>query len=166
LSFLRTLQSRTGGGQIVIGNAGTLPESVLAPYVNGYVFECVNGNWDFAYPLGSPAQWRQSLETYLSMEKVVREPKAVILEGCGHTSFSLPDSTLKTIPIDRDIKEHRFSIGTAMLGDGFYEWDLWHNQGAPYWFDEYSVELRGCEWNSRGGQDEKGVSRRSVDGCR
>jgi hypothetical protein len=46
-------------------------------------------------------------------------------------------------PTPEDFQKHRLSMGTALLGNGFYEYDLRNATSAPYWFDEYSVDSSG-----------------------
>jgi hypothetical protein len=143
INFLTDLQSKTRGGQILIGNAGPLPEISLAPYVNGYLFECFNQHWNSVYRGSySAANWRQSLDTFLAMQNLVLRPQTIILEGCGETRAG-PPFPIKVAATPDDIYQHRFSMGTALLGDAFYEYDIWDSTSAPYWFDEYSVDSGG-----------------------
>ena len=39
------------------------------------------------------------------------------------------------------------SLGTALLSDGFYAFDLYNGLSAPYWYDEYSVGSTGTAGN-------------------
>ena len=40
-------------------------------------------------------------------------------------------------------------MGTTLLGDGFYEYDLWECWSAPHWFDEYTVNENGVAVEDR-----------------
>ncbi len=74
INFLSDVQNQMQGGQILIGNA-TLPEIALAPYLNGFLFECFSGNWNTDFrPAYSAANWRQTLDLYLAMQRLVRQP--------------------------------------------------------------------------------------------
>jgi hypothetical protein len=143
INFLTNLQGRTQGPQILMGNAGSLSELALAPYVNGYISECSNGQWNNTFrPTYSAAAWRQALNSYLTMQKQVRQPQTMLLESCGHTSIGV-HTQQKVFATADDIYQERFSLGTALLGDGFFDYDLWDAASAPYWFDEYSVDANG-----------------------
>jgi hypothetical protein len=140
LRMLQDLRSRVGDLQLVIGNTGSLPELHFAPYVNGYVFEGFNFNWDAPWlPLKSAAGWRLAFDTYQAMQAAVKSPKVNILEGSGDTGYGINPDRSYLYPTARDIQIHRFTLGTVLLDDGFYEYDLLSNVSAPYWFDEYSV---------------------------
>ena len=147
IQMLQQLNSSTNGTQLVNGNGA--PQFAVAPLVNGYLFECFNFAWrqPGAPVLSSlPGAWRVELDSYLRMVAASRPPQINVLEGCGANG-----SDFNTVNVSRpyltptpdDLQTHRFSIGTALLGDGFYSYDLYWNTSAPYWFDEYSVDARG-----------------------
>jgi hypothetical protein len=57
------LRVGTGNRELIIGNAGPLPETRMARFVNGYVFEGYSGAWDgFADSTGKPSEpaWRRA----------------------------------------------------------------------------------------------------------
>ncbi len=143
--MLQQLQSMTGGAQIVLGNAGDLPELALAPYVNGYLFECMDAGWDPAVEGGqgalSPAGWRREFDAYRLIQSIVRQPQINIISGCGR-EIQLPGSGYST-PTPSDLQRHRLTMGTSMLGDGFYGFNLHGNLSAAVWMDEYSVDSSG-----------------------
>lgn len=139
-ALLADLRERVGDGQLVIGNTGALPELPLAPYVNGYVFECANKNWDVSWlPATSEGGWRASLDAYRAMESTSRVPALALIQGCGGDLSAAAPSRAYAVPTREDVQAHRFTMGTALLGNGFYEYDLFNNVSAPYWFDEYAV---------------------------
>jgi hypothetical protein len=56
-NLVQQIQSADGAQQLIMGNNGPLPELSLAPYLNGYEFECADFNWDpasFCKPEISP----------------------------------------------------------------------------------------------------------------
>ena len=148
IGMLQQFRTINGDMQLVVGNNGALPELSVAPYVNGYVFEGVTQNWDGAftqslYPDGkSMAGWRQAFEDYRIMQATTRAPHLNILEGSGLQGAPMPGAGYST-PTAADIQEERFTLGTALLSDGFYSYDLHGNLSAPLWFDEYSVDSTG-----------------------
>lgn len=149
MEILRNLQSSTGGSQLIMGNT-SLPEFALSPLMNGDRFECFNFWWSRPgdpSTSGSPAGWRAAFDAYLRMQAVERSPQINILAGCGASADdnnTPPNSSQRYVtPTPDDIAKHRFTLGTALLGNGFYGYDLKDGLSAPYWFDEYSVDSAG-----------------------
>lgn len=156
ISIAQNTQTANPGMQLIVGNTGPQPQLAMAPNVNGYLFECFNRNWydlTQANPAYSMEGWRWLLDAYRWMDSRSLHPRINVLEGCGGG----PDSIGGTgamgqhknylTPTGLDIQTHRFSIGTALLGNGFYSYDLMDSQSAPYWFDEYSVNTSGAAVN-------------------
>lgn len=141
---LETLRAEVGNLEIIMGNTGPHPEIFLAPQVNGFLFECLDDTWDAEWFSGfSEARWRRALDDYFTMQTNTMAPHINIIEGCGRTgAFVEPDHNYLE-PTEEDIRAHRFTLGTALLGDGFYEYDLFDARSAPYWFDEYTVDEQG-----------------------
>jgi hypothetical protein len=144
ISLLERLREEVGDLEIITGNTGPHPESHLAQYVNGYLFECVNEAWESEWiPGKSEPGWRLILQEYEVLQAESVSPVINILEGCGRTgNFVEPDRVFLE-PTEKDIQTHRFTMGTALLGDGFYHYDLYDARSAPYWFDEYTVNQEG-----------------------
>ena len=152
--MLQQFRATNGDEQLVVGNNGALPELSLASYVNGYVFEGVTNNWNGRFSPSlyvngeSMAGWRQALEDYRIMQATTRAPHLNILEGSGIQGAAMP-GTGYSIPTAADIQQERFTLGTALLNDGFYSYDLHGNLSAPLWFDEYSVDAAGTAPRTR-----------------
>lgn len=144
ISLLERLRAEVGDLEIITGNTGPHPEIHLAPYVNGYLFECVNEAWDSAWlPSVSEAGWRLILQEYFIMQAQNVSPVINIMEGCGRSGSFVEPEGVFFVPTEKDIQNHRFILGTALLGDGFYTYDLYDARSAPYWFDEYTVNPMG-----------------------
>jgi uncharacterized protein (TIGR03437 family) len=147
IGMLQQLRTANGDFQLVVGNNGDLPELSLAPYVNGYVFEGVTNNWSGTffkslYANGeSMAGWRQAYEDYLTMQATTRAPHLNILEGSG--PYAVMPGSGSSAPSVADLQQQRFTLGTALLSDGFYSYDLHGSLSVPLWFDEYSVDASG-----------------------
>jgi uncharacterized protein (TIGR03437 family) len=149
VSVLQQVNSSTAGMQLTMGNAGGTPEFALAPLVNGYSFECLNDFWN---PPGTPiasslsGAWRTEFDAYLRMQGTSRSPQLNLLQACGASASDLNTenrTTYYVAPTSDDLQKHRLSMGTALLGNGFYEYALKDDLSAPYWFDEYSVDSNG-----------------------
>ncbi|HLK49294.1 MAG TPA: IPT/TIG domain-containing protein [Bryobacteraceae bacterium] len=147
--MLQQINLDTNGSQLIMGNAGGAPQFALAPFVNGYTFECFNSWWNQpGAPIASssPASWRVEFDSYLRMQTLLRAPQLNIMQACGinASDFNTENfSNAYLTPTSQDLQQHRLSMGTALLGNGFYEYSLKDSLSAPYWFDEYSVDSTG-----------------------
>ena len=147
--MLQQLRDTNGDMQLVVGNAGPMPELNLAPMVNGYVFECMNSNWNASLaPNWSPASWRTEFEAYRTMQANTRMPRINVLQGCGPYAKS-GGVTGYSVPTPADLQNHRLTMGTALLSDGFYGYALHGSVSAPLWVDEYSVDSSGTAVEDR-----------------
>ncbi len=145
-TVLQQLDSTANGMQLIVGN--DTPQFAIAPLVNGFVFECFNLSWNSGATLasGSPASWRSEFDAYLRMQALSRSPQINIMEGCGvdASDWNTENNSRPYLtPGPDDLQKHRLSMGTALLGNGFYGYDLRDATSAPYWFDEYSVDSNG-----------------------
>ena len=147
--MLQQISSDANGLQLIMGNAGGAPQFALAPMLNGYTFECFDLWWNQAgapVASSSPASWRVEFDSYLRMQTILRAPQLNIMQACGENAgdFNTENfSNAYLAPTSQDLQKHRLSMGTALLGNGFYEYALKDSLSAPYWFDEYSVDSNG-----------------------
>ncbi|HSP70255.1 MAG TPA: hypothetical protein VLN48_21170, partial [Bryobacteraceae bacterium] len=142
IGMLQQFRAVNGDLQLVMGNSGYLPELNLTPYVNGYVLECVSDAWNSSnLSQASAAGWRGVFDAYRAMQATSRRPRINLLEGCGAQDKRSNPSYL-TFTAD-DLRTHRMTLGTALLSDGFYSFDLHDNFTVPLWYDEYSVDAKG-----------------------
>jgi len=154
IELLQNLRERLGNNELIIGNNGWNPELSLASYINGYVFESWNTPW-YASNILQPNEglWKRSLNDYFLAEENTRPPHLNILEATGHEGeVVMGDEEVDRDylePTEQDIKRHRFAMGTTLLSDGFYEYDLYDMRSPPYWFDEYSVNEDGVAVEDR-----------------
>ncbi len=134
--LVERVRDQVGDSEIIIGNIWAFPETAMAPFVNGYIFECVNNGWENEYiPGRSEPAWRLILDEYFYMQAESVSPVINILQGCGNHQ--------QMEPTNQDLRSHRLTLGTALLSDGFYEYDLADNTSSPSWFDEYTVNPAG-----------------------
>jgi hypothetical protein len=151
--LLEGLITGVGNRELIMGNNGPLPETRLAPYVNGYVFENFNYTWDDIGNRGpSELGWRRALDAYRIMDEQCRKPRINVIEACGKLdSYDIPTKG-RIHPTPEDIKRNRMALGTALLGDAFYEYDLTDSCSSITWFDEYAVSADGVARESAEGK--------------
>ena len=92
IQFLESLRDEVGDLEIIMGNTGATPETALAPYVNGYVFQCWSDAWGSGSEKKSEGGWRSALDGYFQMLSKSVSPNIVITEGCG-SRIGGPDKT-------------------------------------------------------------------------
>jgi hypothetical protein len=147
--MLQNLRDEVGNYEIIMGNNGSYPNIYAAPLVNGYVFECVNWGWYTPYENMweglhySEPGFRQRLEAYFLMQAEAVKPVTNIMQGCGKYRIDSIIDTVSLEPTEQDIRNQRLTLGLTLLSDGFYEYDLYDNRSAPFWFDEYTVNADG-----------------------
>ena len=143
INMLTDIRGKVGNLEIVMGNTGANPEVFLSPYVNGYIFECWSMAWAYETDIPLEGGWRNAIEEYFYMHENSVSPNIEIIQGCGDWKAGFDDTVVHYEPTSEDFFKHRFLMGSALLGDGFYEYDLCYNGSAPYWFDEFSVNAQG-----------------------
>jgi hypothetical protein len=147
LGFLQRLRAKVGDNEIIIGNCGFTPHGSIAPYLSGFLFEIFQNPW-FCFSPQQPDEgaWRSTLDLYFMAQERTMAPNLNVLEGSGRPcEGSLMGETDRNYlePTTEDIYRQRLGMGTALLGDGFYAYDLYDNRSVPYWFDEYMVNDEG-----------------------
>ena len=142
ISLLERMRQSNGDQQLILGNVGA---AELAPYVNGFLLECVTHRWNSAGTSNfSPMGWRAAFDAYRGFEASTRLPRINVFEGCGPVyGFSGTTPNQYPLPTAADIASHRFTMSTALLSDGFYGFDLHGGLSPPLWYDEYSVDSTG-----------------------
>jgi hypothetical protein len=148
LGFLQQLREKLGDTALIIGNSSANPDLCTAPYLNGFMFETWMDTWHLQdYQLQpDEAAWARSLNDYFAALATTMAPHITILEAGGHEGGSVfvGDVNRNYLePTAVDIYQQRLGLGTVLLGDGFFEYDLYDMRSAPYWFDEFSVNNDG-----------------------
>jgi len=153
--LLTRLLAGTGNRELIMGNNGMLPETRLAPYVNGYFFENFGAAWNgFGGQSGGNSElgWRRALESYQIADQNCRSPKINLIEGWGWIdNLDIPNKGRSEVTAS-DIKQNRFTLATALLGGAFYDYDLTDFRSAISWFDEFAVEKDGVARESFAGK--------------
>lgn len=139
------LGQRLGHKGLLIANCWAIPDRPLAAFLNGFVLENFNYPW---YPNRtaesfSEAGWSKSLGVYRDLERSCRKPTVLILHATGLHQEIVSASRSYREPTPTDIRIQRLALGTALLGDGFYEYDLFDARSAPVLFDEWCVDQTG-----------------------
>jgi hypothetical protein len=141
IGTLQQLRSTIGGSQLVLADGDNVPHPSLAPYLNGIQFECMNRAWnDGSSPVYYQERWRKEFDAYQQIEATERHPRINLVEGCTPIASMSPFSNYTLTPAD--YQNHRLTMGTALLGDGFYYFTN-DEVGLPWWLDEYSVDSAG-----------------------
>jgi hypothetical protein len=136
-AMLQSLRSKVANNQLVVGNSGSNPDAPIAPYLNGFYWECVGDSLN-----ESEATWRRIFDDYMTIDQLTRAPHINMLEGCGRFNTLNGSRSLVTYN-SADLVEHRLTLGTTLLGNGFYMYDLVDSGSPPFWFDEFSVAPTG-----------------------
>jgi hypothetical protein len=145
IGMLQKFRATEGDLQLIIGNS---EEPSLAPYTNGFLLECVNSHWG-STPNFSPARWRADFDTYRELQTTARAPRINLVEACGPQYANGTPSNFYVDSTVDDLRSHRLTMGTALLSDGFYGFDLHGNLSVPRWYDEYSVDGNGTAVEDR-----------------
>ena len=142
---MSALRQRLGDRGLVISNSWAIPDRQLAPFLNGYVFEHFNYPWypDLTEKSFSEAGWSQSLGAYRYLERSCRKPTVLIMQAIGLHKELVTAARSYREPNPKDIRIQRLALGTALLRDGFYEYDLFAARSAPVLFDEWCVDQSG-----------------------
>lgn len=148
---------------LLYGNAGHIPGNPMAlPMLNGWQGEVIS-----PYPIApggdwitdAPSQWYRLLDNYRLATTHARAPQMVSLQFTGRelgtqTGGVTPNGyPQRTAAIEwRDYQRMRLGLTTALLGNGFFEYDLVDNTTLPQWFDEYAVDANGVATTALSGK--------------
>ena len=163
-SYFRAAARQLGFTQLLVGNAGYLannPGAIGA--LNGWIAERAEpyaptaaGEWDTDAGSG----WYRLLGSYLQAGRSARAPQVPVLEftgrglGQGTGGWTPNGEPARALALEsRDFRRMRLGLTTALLGNGFFEYDLVDNTTPSLWFDEYAV---GANGHATDGPDGKG----------
>ena len=154
VDFFTGMHKRFGFGQLLYGNAGHIPGNPsILPLLNGWQMEVVSpyriaagGDW----VTDEASSWYRLLGNYLLATEYARAPQIVSLQFTGRdlgepTGGTTPNHyPARRLSLEwRDYQRMRLGLTTALLGNGFFEYDLVDNTTPPLWFDEYAVDASG-----------------------
>ncbi|MBD3247814.1 hypothetical protein GF382_00815 [Candidatus Falkowbacteria bacterium] len=122
IEMLKRSQELFGGRYLIVGNSKLCFE--YQPYINGIMLESFPSHWE------NGGTWSGSMETY-SSDISFRNPKIMIINSNMNNSWN-----------NKDYRKMRFSLGSSLLGDGFFSFDYGTNDHAQtWWYDEYETQL-------------------------
>ncbi len=141
LTMIRNMREKVGFDELII--TSNFFDSTTAPLVNGSALLYFNGNWylDRDIKRFAEAQWCWTVNQTLDLEKQYHDPSFMLLQASTVFGDTVPED--KRDPTAEDISLQRFALGTALLTDAFYEYDLVDGRSAPYFFDEMLVDANG-----------------------
>lgn len=155
LTMLRSLREKVGNDELLISHQYL--DSVIAPLVNGAFLISFNWSW---YEQQDPekfleTQWSGFLSDYQQMRKLYRDPSFMVLQGTAQFPEEVPENKREADEVD--IELNRLAFATALLTDGFYEYDLVDGRSAPIFFDEMLVDKQGISTDSIEGKGYLGM---------
>jgi hypothetical protein len=118
--MLAKTRELTGQDFIIVGNGRVYYgyQSLL----NGMMLEDFPSAWE------NGGTWSGSLTTYLNLANLNQSPPTSIINALDKNQ--------------ENYQRVRFSLASALLGDGFYSFDSdTYNHGQTWWYDEYNVNL-------------------------
>ncbi len=152
--YFSLLADTVGQGRLFFGNSGYLCRNrAVLHYLNGWQAEILspygilpNGDWD----TNSPSHWYQFFANYRIACDYARAPQLISIEATGH-SLGTPTGTMTDnglpdrLPVlePRDFRRMRLGLATALMDNGFFEYEYVDNSSPPVWFDEYAVNAAG-----------------------
>lgn len=163
VTLARKIREAIGPDKYFVANQADYP---TAPYINGVVLE------DYInYVLDGHKPWDSALSEYLRWTRQARKPDLTTL--LGSSGVTPPFNAQKNLPqseqtelLDKGrvrVKRMRFGLTTALMGDGYYGYDLstrWH--GQTWWYPEYDAPLGYPKGDAKKQSD--GTWRRDFDG--
>lgn len=147
LTMLRNLRERVGYDELIIDHSHF--DYAMAPLLNGVVVPNFNLAW---YLSNNPkkfseGQWCWNVYNCWTIMDHYVDPTIVVWEATPvHPDWIPPEN--KREPEEKDIPFQRFAIGTALLTDVFFDYDLVDSRSAPYFFDEMLVDSTGRSTDS------------------
>ncbi len=122
IKMLAKTQALLGNKYLIVANSRHDPS--YQPYLNGIMLESFPAPWE------ADGTWAGSMKTYADSKNFLNPYVGII-----------NSNTNNTWGID-DYHKMRFSLGSALLGDGSFSFDYGvNNHGQTWWYDEYSTDL-------------------------
>jgi uncharacterized protein (TIGR03437 family) len=161
--YFQKVTDKLGYVQMLLGNPGYMSANAPAhAMLNGWTNEVTtpyailpNGDWDTSMASG----WYRLFHHYWLADTVGRAPQMAFIESTGmglgqqtggYTANTWPQRVQQIEP--RDYQRMRLGLTTALLGNGFFEYDLVDNTSIPVWFDEYAVNATGAATGTTAGK--------------
>lgn len=124
IKILSTSANDFGSQYLVMANANNIPFS-YTKNLNGFMTESFPGFYN-----SSAGVWAASMKAYTSVSNL-RQPEVMVINANMNNTW---DSA--------NYRRMRFSLGSALLGDGYFSFDYGtENHGQTWWYDEYDTVL-------------------------
>ncbi len=120
--LLSSTRQVVGNDNILMGNSHAF--DAYQPYLNGIMLESFPAPWE------AGGTWAGSMKSYTNV-KNFRQPKTMVINANTDNKW------------DKDnYRKMRFSLGSALLGDGYFSFDYGVNDHSQtWWYDEYDTKL-------------------------
>jgi len=123
VNILRNTRELIGPDAVIVTNGDSTDE--LQPYANGRMFETFPTPWE------AGGTWPGVMANYLRLPALVGYPPVLIINAnTGNTGNN------------SDYRKVRYSLGSTLLGDGFFSFDFGDTDHGQLWrYDEEDVRL-------------------------
>lgn len=111
-----------GSNYLIVAN--THSHNPYLPYLNGIMLEKFPSVWE------ADGTWAGSMRSYFN-DSAFQDPEVFLINSNTNNEYRMDD-----------YRKMRFGLGSVLLGDGYYSFDLGEvNHGQTWWYDEYDVNL-------------------------
>jgi len=120
--LLNNMRNLLGDNYILMGNSHAF--STYQPYLNGIMLESFPASFE------ADGTWAGSMNSMVNI-KNFKQPKIVVVNANTNNTWGI-----------NNYRQMRFSLGSALLGDGTFSFDQGANTHSEvWWYDEYNVNL-------------------------
>lgn len=120
--ILGRLHELIGDDYIIMANSHAFAD--YQPYLNGIMLESFPASWE------ADGTWSGSMRSYTNVRNF-KEPKTMVISANTNNTWAMDN-----------YRKLRFSLGSALLGDGFFSFDYGVNDHSQtWWYDEYEANL-------------------------
>ena len=120
--MLAKTDSLLGNNYLIVANSRAY--NGYQPFLNGIMLESFPAPWE------ADGTWAGSMKSYTNTANF-RQPKLGIINANNNNNYDM-----------NNFRKMRFSLGSALLGDGDFSFDYGvNNHGQTWWYDEYQIAL-------------------------
>ncbi len=122
VKMLKKTQELIGKDYLVVGNSHGFEK--YQPYLNGIMLETFPSSWE------NGGTWAGSMSSYF-LDKLFKNPKLMVINSNTENKWQ-----------PENYRKMRFSVGSVLLGDGYFSFDYGNQDHAQtWWYDEYEADL-------------------------
>jgi len=131
---------------LLVGNADSdLSSAEYKGQLNGAFLECLTGIY---WSIETWGGWAQMMGRYRAVVANLAPPQLVVFHGCGGVT---------------DYAMFRYSLASALMGDGYFSYNSNGDLNSVVWYDEYDVKLGAPVQGPVGVAYQGGVYRRDFE---